>query len=406
MKVLVFAQQLAVGGTTINAIELSAALRDIYGHEVVLFASPGPLVRTAKEKGLRYIAAPEISFHPSNAKIRALREVIKQERPDVIHAWEWSQCLDAYYGAYLTLGIPLVVTDMLMDVNRVLPKLPLTTFGIPNLVDKAKNLGRKHAELLLPPVDVEFNAPGIIDPRNFREKYGIEPGHLTLVTVSRLDPHLKYESLARSIDAIRTIGTTVPLQFVIVGGGPSEADLTKKAASVNEALGRQAIIMTGELTDPRPAYAAADIVIGMGGSALRAMAFAKPVIIVGARGFSKPFRPETAQHFLYNGIYGYGNGSPDNEQIAEDILSFVRDIDTLQDIGSFSRDFVVRHFSLETVTTQLHNYLTAAINQRPSFAMILTDAIRTSAVYVRDRVFMWRSILQGQNVEWVDDIIK
>ncbi|MGR9108643.1 MAG: glycosyltransferase family 4 protein [Gammaproteobacteria bacterium] len=406
MKVLVFAQQLVIGGTTINAIELSAALRDFYGHEVVLFASPGPLVRTAKEKGLHYIPAPEISFHPSTAKIRALREVIKQERPDVIHAWEWSQCLDAYYGAYLTLGIPLVVTDMLMDVNRVLPKLPLTTFGIPNLVGKAKTLGRKHVELLLPPVDVKLNAPGIVDRAPFVAKYGIDTGNLTLVTVSRLVPYLKYDSLIRSIDAIRTIGGTIPLQFVIVGGGPSEPDIAKKAACVNEALGRQAIIMTGELTDPRPAYAAADIVIGMGGSALRGMAFAKPVIVVGAGGFSKPFRPETADEFLYNGIYGYGNGSPNNEQIVEDILSFVRDINKLPDIGRFSRDFVVRHFSLETVTAHLHNYLTAAINQRPGFSMILTDAIRTSAVYVRDRVFMWRSILQGQNVEWVDDIIK
>ena len=41
--------------------------------------------------------------------------------------------------------------------------------------------------------------------------------------------------------------------------------------------------LAGEMLDPRPAYAAADVVLGMGGSALRGMAFGKPLVVQGVR---------------------------------------------------------------------------------------------------------------------------
>ena len=81
MKILVFAHRLEVGGTQVNAIELSAMLRVRHGHDVVLFATPGPMLEYANEKRLRFIPAPDASVHPSFARRRALRQAIRQERP-------------------------------------------------------------------------------------------------------------------------------------------------------------------------------------------------------------------------------------------------------------------------------------------------------------------------------------
>ena len=50
MKIVVFALHMVVGGSQTNAIELAAALRDLHGHDVVLFAAPGPMVELAKAK--------------------------------------------------------------------------------------------------------------------------------------------------------------------------------------------------------------------------------------------------------------------------------------------------------------------------------------------------------------------
>ena len=129
MKILVYAHRLELGGTQVNAIELAAALRDLHGHDVTLFATPGPMVNLVEEKGLRFLPAPEAWLHPSPVRMRALRGVVRSERPDLIHVWDWWQCLDAFYSVHLPMRIPMVVTDMMMDLTRILPKRLPTTFG-------------------------------------------------------------------------------------------------------------------------------------------------------------------------------------------------------------------------------------------------------------------------------------
>ena len=96
MKILVFAHRLELGGTQVNAIELAAALRDLHGHQVVLFATPGPMVKLVNEKGLRLLPAPDARLHPSPGRMHALRAAVRQERPDRIHVWDWWQCLEAF----------------------------------------------------------------------------------------------------------------------------------------------------------------------------------------------------------------------------------------------------------------------------------------------------------------------
>src|SRR5688500_17915952 len=138
MKILVYAHQLDVGGSQVNAIELSEALRDLHGAEIVFFAEPGPMVRRLEENGLPYVAAPAAGVHPSRARIAALRDLVRQERPDVMHVWDWWQCVDAYSAVHIPMGVPMAVTDMCMNVTRLLPRELPTTFGTPELVDKAR----------------------------------------------------------------------------------------------------------------------------------------------------------------------------------------------------------------------------------------------------------------------------
>lgn len=387
MKILVFGHWLEVGGTQVNAIELSAALRDVYGHEVVYFATPGPMVRLIEEKGLRYIPAPAADFHPSPARMRALREVLRAERPDVIHVWDWWQCLDAYYIAHLLMRTPMVVTDMSMNLCRLLPKAVPTTFGTPEIRDLARARGRR-AEVLLPPVDVQENAPGAVAGRPFRQRYAVEDGDVLLVTVCRLSTSMKAESLRRTVDAVRTLGRGLPLKFVIVGDGNARPELERLADQANAELGRTAVVFAGALLDPRPAYAAADIVVGMGGSALRGMAFGKPLIVVGERGFSAPLTPQTAESFHYKGIYGVGDGSVDNARLIDDIRDLAARPDRLGALGAFSRQFVLAHFALAAVAAKLDGILRATAEERPHLRVAAADGLRTAAVWIKERRFI------------------
>ena len=387
MKILVFSHQLQFGGGLVNAIELTAALRDIHGHEVVLFATPGPMGKLVEEKGLRFLPAPAARFHPSLARMRALRDVVRRERPDILHVWEYYQCLEAYYVEHLLMTVPMVVTGMMMSVNRILPKSLPTTFGTPELVDRAIAAGRRHVRLLLPPVDVNLNAPGVVDPRPFREQHGIEHGDMLLVTVSRFSTttDIKAESLYRTVDAVGKLGRELPLRFVIVGDGPLRTELERMAKETNAKLGRTAVVLAGALVDPRPAYAAADIVVGMGGSALRGMAFGKPVVVVGAKGFSAPFTPETAESFYYKGMYGIGDGSSDNARLVRDIRGLAEYPDQLSALGEFSRQFVLKHFALEKVSAGFAEFCHFAVANQPRSHVAAVDALRTAAVWARER---------------------
>lgn len=388
MKIVTFAHRLEIGGTQVNAIDLAAALRDLHGCDVVLFATPGPLTHVVQAKNLRFVPAPDAYVHPSPARMRALRALVRAERPDVIHAWDWWQCLDAYYSVYLPWRVPLVTTDMMSTLAHVLPKQVPTAFGTPEMVDAARAAGRHHVHLLLPPVDVRANAPEAVDAGAFRQQHGLDDGLLNIVTVSRLATWMKSESLIRTIEAIRTLGREAPVRFVIVGEGAARGRLEELAQQANAELGRRAVLLTGALLDPRPAYAAADIVVGMGSSALRGMAFSKPVIVVGEAGFSAPFNADTAPGFLYTGMYGTGNGGADNSLLTQQLKDMVTGSDRRVALGLFGRRFVEEHFALEVVSKSLLNLLQCARAEGVPLAKSLLDAVRTSAVYMRERRFL------------------
>ncbi|MFF5084502.1 glycosyltransferase family 4 protein [Actinoplanes sp. NPDC000266] len=380
MKILVYAHRLEVGGTQVNAIELAASLRDHHGYDPVLFATPGPMVSLASEKGLRFLPAPEPGAHPSPARMRALRAAVRDEKPDLIHAWDWTQTLDAFYGVHLPTGLPLLATVMSMAVPRLIPRAIRTTFGTYELLDQARAAGRDRLGLLLPPVDVHLNAPDAALGKEFRTTHNLAPDDILVVTVSRLVEHLKLESLRRTVEAMTTLGAESPrLRLVIVGDGTARRAIEAQAAAVNEVLGRPAVLLVGAMADPRPAYAAADVVVGMGGSSLRALAFAKPTVVVGEKGFASAFTPSTADKFLYTGMYGLGDGDEGNRGLIAEIRQAAHP-EAAAELGDFSRNFILRNYSLEAVTAKLDELCHETVADRSPMRARATDGLRTAAV--------------------------
>lgn len=385
MKILVFTHRLDIGGTQLNAIELAASLRDRHGFDPVLYAEPGPAGRVARDQGLRLIHAPSAAVHPSPAIGRGLRAAVRQERPDLVHAWNWPQCVDAYYAVHVPWRTPMLCTVMSMVVPRLIPLALHTTFGTPDLVARARAAGRRQVDLLLPPVDVCLNAPQDALPTDapaaFRSESGVRDDEVLLVIVGRLVNQLKGESLTRAIESVRALGRELPVRLVIVGDGSARDEVAAHAARVNAALGRDAVVLVGERVDPRPAYAAADIVLGMGGSALRGLAFAKPVVVLGEQGFAQPLSPDTAAWFLEHGMYGLGRGLDlAADPLVEHVRQLVLDPDRRLDLGAYGRSFVLEHFALDRVGDQLAAYCHAVAIRRPSGGDVAFDAVRTGAV--------------------------
>ena len=107
-------------------------------------------------------------------------------------------------------------------------------------------------------------------------------------------------------------------------------------------------MLTGALIDPRPAYAAADVMLGMGGSALRGLAFGKPLVVQGEEGFWQLLTPGSAPTFLDQGWYGLAD---DADRLAA-ILAELLDSPGLRlTLGTFGRRLVVEGIAAEEMPT-------------------------------------------------------
>jgi glycosyltransferase involved in cell wall biosynthesis len=389
VKVLVFAHRLELGGTQTNAIELAAAVRDRHGWDVVLVAEPGPAQALAEEKGLRLVAAPAAAGHPSLKVARALRAVVRAEKPDLIHTWDWPQCFDAYYGEHLIHGVPLLCTIMGMTTLGFIPRGVPTTYGTRALADEARQGRSGSVDLLEPPVDVDRNAPGTLssaDTAEFRERFGIDDSRRTVAVVSRLVEWLKLESLLRGIGAVDLLAKDTPVRLLVVGEGTARDRVAALANEVNDRHGAEVVVLTGGLVDPRPAYEVADVMFGMGGSALRSMAFAKPLIVFGERGFSRTLDRSSADWFLRHGWYGLGEGDTDPAPVAEQLRPLLADAGLRADLGAFGRGLVVEHYGLEPAARGLAElYGRVAAGHRP-VAGAAVEGARTAALLAGRRL--------------------
>ena len=132
MKILVALHTLALGGSPITAIDLAAGARR-HGHDVAVYGVPGPLTDYVHENELRFVPARPLRYRPAPSRILQLTALARRERIDLVHAYEWPPCLDAYFGAHLIERTPLVCTVYSMDVPPYVPKSVPLIMGTPAL---------------------------------------------------------------------------------------------------------------------------------------------------------------------------------------------------------------------------------------------------------------------------------
>lgn len=377
MRVAVCPPTLVLGGSQINAIDLAAAVRDL-GHEVTLVATPGPLEERVRALGLPFVRIDLRSpGRPSLRAARLLSRVVRDLSIDVVHTYETSPGLEAYFGAQVRRRVPVLSTIMSWSVPRRYPLSLALTLGTPKLRGDALAARGGTVYLLQPPIDITYDRPDF-DGTIFRSEWGFSPTETVVVAVSRLEFEMKLEGLRTAVDAMALLDAGHLWRLVVVGGGPAQADLARRAEGVNRLAGREVVVLTGPILDPRPAIAAADIVLGQGGSALRGMAHAKPTIVLGEQGFSEVVAPETIERFLEGGYMGTGGPSPQPERLGRQ-LSQLADGALREALGSFARKVVCERYSLEAAATTVEGAYRDLLARPVQRGRILPEAVRTAA---------------------------
>jgi len=383
MKIVVYPHDLKIGGSQLNAIEIAAQVQSL-GHACVVFGYPGPLMDRIAQLGLEFIASPEPGKRPSPAVMIALGRLVEEREIDVVHGYEWPPAVESWLvAARQRRSVAAVGTVMSMAVAPFLPRtLPLVV-GTEQIASAERAKRRRLIAVIEPPVDVQSNAPraarGVDD---FRSQHGMNDGSLNVVSVSRLAHELKLEGLLVAIDTLPKLGGQQPIRLVIVGDGPARELVAARAEAANRDAGRTAVVLTGELPDPRPAYDAADILLGMGGSALRSLAFAKPLVVQGENGFWRLLSDETVDEFLWTGWYGVGTG-PENgpSALRNAIGPLLNDIDRRRELGKLGRELVEQRFGLKAAAARQLRIYQAALDVKPDSVRLSIDGVRSAVNY-------------------------
>lgn len=358
MRVLVYPAMMEIGGSQLNALELAEGVKQ-RGHSVTLFAPQGALVPKALRMGLDYVQAPVEDAFPSARNVVKLCDLVRTQRIDILHAYEWGPSLELAFGPHLLLGTPLVTTVMSMSVSAEVPRHAHLILGTQELVDQERHKGRTRATLMEPPIDTDINAPGTSRSDATATAYAADD--MVIAIVGRLTDAL--DKLAGVLTAIDVVGTLARsdkrIHLWVVGDGPGYAEAAEAADRVNTSLGRVVIRVDGQLLDPRPAYDRADIVLGMGSSAIKGMAFAKPVVVQGNAGFWRLLEESSLPMFFGQGWYGDGGRGADD--LRDQLLKLLDNREYRRELGQLGRGIAVDRYALRNAIDQQINIYRQAL---------------------------------------------
>ncbi|ROQ64935.1 glycosyltransferase involved in cell wall biosynthesis [Rathayibacter sp. PhB152] len=346
MRILTCLHTMEVGGSQINGIELAGRMAAL-GHEAVVYGPDGDLRPLVAELGLDWEEAPEKGPRLSVRSMARLRRIVRERRIDLIHAYEWAPTMDAAFGPHLIDGVPVVTTVLSPEVPDFVPAAFPMIVGVVELLEE-ESRRRPTLHLIEPPVDTELNAPVADAARTaeLRARFDVQDDEIAIVTVARLVVDLKREGILAAIEAVGAIGDEHRLRLIVVGDGPVRGELQAAADRVNAGRSRELVTLTGQMLDPRDAYAVADIVLGMGSSALRGMAFAKPLVVQGEKAFWRLLTPESLPFFLDGGWYSLGDGVDGPGRLAGILAPLAADAELRERLGALGREVVVERFSL------------------------------------------------------------
>ena len=390
MHILVCPHELTVGGSQINALELAREVRDA-GHRVTIYAAPDVLVSKIEEFALDYVPAP-LRKHPLDIRaVKALTQTARRLGVDVVHTYEWPPSLEAAYGPTRSLGIPTVMTVLSMDVPVFLPHhLPIIV-GTEGLAREARGHGRD-TYVIEPPIDVDSNRSEACE--NPRADLNLDADAFVISVVGRLSAeHEKYLGVLEAIAVVDELARTSAVTLVIAGDGEGMREVRSRANDVNARHHADVVRVMGNLLDPRPVYAAADVVLGMGGSALKGMAFARPLVVQGAGGFWRLLTPESQDQFLADGFFGHGGaGAADLEPILRDLIG---DPHRRSALGAFGRDLVESRFDVKRAGERLANIYSAATTTAARRARAARSLATTTYEFAKFRTVMRLQVMRG-----------
>ena len=354
MKILMATMQLDIGGAETHIVELSKQLVAL-GHEVIIISNGGVYVSEIESVGIRHVSAPlhRRSVGDMMRSRAILKETIRRERPDVIHA---HARIPAFLCGTLAkrMGVPFVTScHGVYAVSRVLKLLSnwgertlAVSEDIRDYLVEQYGVSPAQITMTINGIDTEKFSPAVSGER-VRREFSLGDGPV-VCHVSRLDQETKTAAL-QLIEIAPRLHEAVPgVRLLIVGGGTAFEELRGLAEKTNETLGFPCITLTGPRTDINELVAAGDLFVGVSRAALEAMAAEKPTVLSGAQGHMGLFLPAYRERAMETNFCCRTDPVSTPDQLLGDVVRGLSlSGEERQTLGKFGRSVVQEHFSLE-----------------------------------------------------------
>jgi len=211
--------------------------------------------------------------------IKLLRGYLGEVKPDLVH-------FHGFKAAYIGAGAGRITRPSVYTVHNYHP--PAATGLMRHLYPQAERFIANHTQAIIcvshlqrqylteipryPTSKLRLIYNGI-DPLRFhldsakrralaqalRTEQGINMDSPLILTLARL---IEAKGLMTLFEAIKLVNRDFPsAQFIIAGDGPEYSGLLNKAAHLNQQVGGEILRLVGEVVDPLPYYAAADLFV-------------------------------------------------------------------------------------------------------------------------------------------------
>jgi len=294
MKILQILPELEEGGVERGTVELNRELAK-RGYESVVVSEGGKLARQIEADGGTHITFPAASKNPISApsRIRALRQLLQEVSPDVVHARSRVPAWLTWF-ANRPLRIPFVTT--VHGFNSVNAYSKVMTYGdrvicVSNAVRDyiVKHYATPSEKLVVIPrgIDTTLFDPEHIDNDfidTFKRTHGLE-GKLIISTVGRITQLKDLETFIHAIALMKK--ETPDIRGLIVGGVHKDKHdyFTSLKILVKKLNLEEEIVFAGSQSRVAEIYALSDVVVSsskkpesFGRSVAEAIAMNTPVV--------------------------------------------------------------------------------------------------------------------------------
>lgn len=353
-KILMTLNGLDIGGAETHVFELVRELRR-RGYEIVLASSGGSYAVQMEAEGIRHYTIPMNSRSVSamSRSLKLLRQLIKEEKPDLIHA---HARIPGFLCGMLhkKYGIPFVTTaHWVFYTNFLLNRI--TNWGqrtvavsedIKTYLMDNYNVPADHIYVTINGIDTDSFSPDVSGLET-RRALGIPEDAPVICLVSRLDESRALA--ARKLIAVSSrLAQAIPgVRVLVVGGGDVYEELAQAAEQANGEAGYPCVVMTGPRTDINLLVAAGDVFVGVSRAALEAMSASKPTILAGNEGYIGTFTPEKLEAARGNNFCCRGFELPEEEILLKDLLELMNAApEEKKRLGDYGRQVILEEYSV------------------------------------------------------------